>query len=431
MQTLIRTATILGLVLAAASMCLAEDHAPHAKSVIQIWVWGGPSQLETFDPKPQSGYDITGPLNKAIDTNVPGIQIGELLPRLAKMADQYAIIRSMTHGINAHETAAYLMQTGHAPQPGVLFPSLGALVARYRGYQAGYQGVIPPYVVLTESQGRFSEEGYLGIAYKPFVTGGDPSAAVFAVDGIILPDVSNERQQQRRGLLSALDTMGRHSQSNDWLESKRRADDDAYTVILGETREVFNLNAEDNTTRDLYGRHWIGQACLMARRLVEQGVPYITINYKGWDTHKQHFETMRRRLPEMDQALAALLTDLKARNLLDTTIVWWGGEFGRTPRVDWQPPWNGGRGHYGACFSVLLAGGGFRGGVVVGRSDETAARVLERPVYPADLLGSILTRMGIDPDAQVPNERGLQLPAMPVDPRGTGRLTEIMPDHTP
>ena len=161
-------------------------------------------------------------------------------------------------------------------------------------------------------------------------------------------------------------------------------------------------------------------------------MPYVTINYPGgWDTHSNHFATMNRQCPNLDQGLAALLQDLADRGLLESTVVWCCGEFGRSPKVDWQPPWNGGRGHYGACFSVLLAGGGFRGGVVVGRSDETAARVLERPVYPADLLGSILTRMGIDPDAQVPNDRGLQLPAMPVDPRGTGRLTEIMPDHTP
>ncbi len=285
-------------------------------------------------------------------------------------------------------------------------------------------------MVLTESQGRFSEEGYLGVGYKPFVTGGDPSAAVFAVDGIILPDVTDERQHERRTLLSELDTLDRKVSGSPTLAAKRLADQQAYNMMLGDARKVFQLTSETDATRDMYGRHWIGQACLMARRLVEQGVPYVTINYKGWDTHKQHFETMRRRLPEMDQAIAALIADLKAHNLFDTTIVWWGGEFGRTPRVDWQPPWNGGRGHFGNCFSILLAGGGFKGGVVVGKSDETATRVVERPVYPADLVGTILQRLGIDPDAPVPNERGLTLPAMPADPRGAGRLHEIMPGET-
>jgi uncharacterized protein (DUF1501 family) len=168
----------------------------------------------------------------------------------------------------------------------------------------------------------------------------------------------------------------------------------------------------------------------MARRLVEAGVPYITINYKGWDTHKQHFQIMDRKLPELDAGFATLLDDLKQRGLLDSTIVWWGGEFGRSPKVQWNPPWNGGRGHYGKCFNSVLAGGGFRGGTVVGASDETGSNVAERPVAPHDFLASICAQLGIDPEAPLPNPRGLDVKVMPRKiggaPETKGMLTEIM-----
>jgi uncharacterized protein (DUF1501 family) len=161
---------------------------------------------------------------------------------------------------------------------------------------------------------------------------------------------------------------------------------------------------------------------------VEHGVPYVTINYKGWDTHKQHFETMRRKLPEMDKGMAALLQDLSARGLLDSTVVWWGGEFGRTPKVQWEAPWNGGRSHYGNCFCAVLAGGGFKGGRVVGASDATGEEVAERPVYPQDVIGSIYERLGIDPDGPLPNSRGLDVQVMPAPDNGPGRgrLNELV-----
>jgi len=423
-----RVGLLLAALLLAGSLATAQTAAPRAKAVIQIWMWGGPSQIDTFDPKPEAGYDYCGPLNKPIATNVPGISIGELLPLLAQQADKYSLIRSMTHGVNAHETAAYMMQTGHEPGVGVVYPSLGALVSYFKGYDHGYSGLIPPYIVLTEGQGRFAEEGFLGPQYKPFATGGDPNAKVFTVDGVVAAGISDQRQRDRRELLHALDTLGKAMPDNPELAKLDQCEGKAYELILGDARKVFDLSEETVDMRDRYGRNKFGQSCLMARRLVERGVPYVTINYNGWDTHKQHFETMRQKLPEFDRGLATLLQDLSDRHLLDTTIVWAGGEFGRTPKVDWQAPWNGGRGHYGACFSVLLAGGGFKGGHVVGVSDAKAAAVLERPVYPQDLIGSILQLLGIDPDAPLPNSRGLELKVMPgsVDAPGRGRLKEIM-----
>ncbi|MBN2211462.1 MAG: DUF1501 domain-containing protein [Sedimentisphaerales bacterium] len=398
---------------------------PQAKSVIQIWMWGGPSHLDTFDPKPNAGYDYCGPFDKVIATNVDGIYINAMLPLLAKQADKYAIIRSMTHGINAHETASYLVQTGREPGRNV-FPCIGAVVSMLKGYEHEYQGLAPPYIVLTESQGRFSEAGFLGPRYKPFVTGGDPNRNPFVVEGIIAEGISDQRQQQRRELLHNLDSLGKAMPDNPHFRKLDICEEKAYGMMFGGARQLFDLAQENDSTRDTYGRNTFGQACLMARRLVEHGVPYITINYKGWDTHKQHFDIMRRKLPEMDQAMAALLEDLSQRGLLDTTIVWWGGEFGRGPKVQWESPWNGGRSHFGQCFSVVVAGGGFKGGQVVGASNAYGTDVAQRPVYPQDLLGSMYTLLGIDPDGPLPNSSGLDVAVMPASDKGQGRLSEIM-----
>ena len=396
-----------------------------ARSVIQIWMWGGPSHLDTFDPKPNAGPDYCGPFDKAIPTNVAGIQVSAQLPLLAQQAEKYAIIRSMTHGINAHETASYIVQTGREPGR-LVFPCVGAVVSLFKGYDQGYKGLVPPYIVLTQPQGRFSEAGFLGPRYKPFATGGDPARTPFAVEGIVAKGISDERQQSRRDLMHALDSLGKAMPDNPHFEKLDQCETSAYDLMFGDARKLFDLTAEKDDLRDRYGRNTFGQSCLVARRLVEHGVPYVTINYKGWDTHKQHFETMRRKLPEMDAGMATLLQDLSERGLLDSTIVWWSGEFGRGPKVQWEPPWNGGRSHYGKCFSAVVAGGGFKGGRVVGASSEKGTDVAERPVYPPDLIGSMYELLDIDPDGPMPNPRGLQVKVMPPSEKGTGRLTEIM-----
>jgi hypothetical protein len=359
---------------------------------------------------------------------VDGIQLGSSLPLLAQQADKYTIIRSMTHGQNGHETASYITQTGRWPSR-VVYPCAGAVVSLFRGYDAGYEGIVDPYIVLTRPQGRFSEAGFLGQAYKPFATGGNPAASRFEVEGIVAPGISDNRQLARRELLGKLDSLGRAMPDNPHLAELDEARGSAYGLMLGEAKELFDLSTEDDAVREAYGRNTFGQSCLMARRLVEVGVPYITINYSGWDTHKQHFQAMQRKLPEMDQGMATLLQDLHDRGLLETTIVWWTGEFGRSPRVLWDPPWNGGRNHYGACFSSVIAGGGFGGGTVVGASDEKGEQVAERPVYPLDLIGSIYEQMGIDPEGTMRNPQGVEIPLLPFGEDGVksgGRLHEIM-----
>ncbi|HEV2444683.1 MAG TPA: DUF1501 domain-containing protein, partial [Candidatus Sulfopaludibacter sp.] len=230
--------------------------------------------------------------------------------------------------------------------------------------------------------------------------------------------------------LHQLDTLGAAMQGDPQIAASKAAGEQAYELILGDAGKVFDLSQEGDAMRERYGRNTFGQSCLAARRLVERGVPYVTINYQGgWDTHKQNFQVMRQRLPQMDRGLATLLEDLSQRGLLETTVVWWNGEFGRTPKVDWNAPWNGGRNHWGACFSALLAGGGFKGGQVVGASDARGEQVKDRPVYPGDLIGSIYHVLGIDADGKLPHPAGLPARVTPAASDGlpvAGRLQELL-----
>jgi len=269
------------------------------------------------------------------------------------------------------------------------------------------------------------------------VTGGRASAKQFDVDGIVPPGGMypaglrpaqfKQKIQERFSRCGALDRLPPDAA----FEAAGAA---ARNIILGKAAETFDLSREKDALRKRYGTTQgggyteIGQQLLAARRLVEYGVPYVSINYSGWDSHKRHFETMRRPSAEMDQAVATLLQDLKEHDLLDSTIVWVSGEFGRVPKVDRQPPWNGGRNHFPRCFSALVAGGGFKGGCVVGKSDETTDNVKERPVTPQDFLGSIMELAGIDPDDRLPNAKWLKEygPVMnPATKSECGRLKEI------
>ena len=415
---------------------IAGVPAAKAKAVIQVWLAGGPPHIDTFDPKPEAGSDFTGPLSGTSQTNVSGIRLGELMPELSTLADKYSLIRSFTHGQNGHETASYLTQTGRMPGR-VVYPAAGAVVNVFKGVgvekkrvaETEEENLIPPYVVLTSPQGRFSEAGFLGVRYKPFATGGDPNAARFAVEGIVAADLTDEQQMQRRELLKRMNALNGALPGDTELAVATKSRDHAYDLMLGDAGHVFDLNQESAELRLKYGRTKFGQSCLAARRLIEEGTKFVTVNHGGWDTHKDHFPAMRRKLPELDRGLAALIADLDDRGLLDSTIVWCVGEFGRTPKVASESPWNGGRHHFGAVFSTLVAGGGFQGGQVVGASDARAERVQDRPVYPGDLIGTMYQLVGIDPDAGLPHPRGDFIRATPGADEGMesgGRLSEII-----
>jgi len=401
----------------------AKRTSRQVRSVIELWIWGGPCQLEAFDPKPDASKDYNGGRG-AIPTNVDGISISEYMPLLAKAADKYSIIRSMTHPFRGHETATYLMQTGRASGGGVTYPAIGALLAMLNG--GNVQHHLPAYVALTTAKGRFSECGFLGERYSPFATGGNPAGNKFQVDGYTAAGGgSREAVERRFKMLDELDTFSRKAAGAPVIGEFQKAGEEAKSILFGKAAEVFDLSKETPEMRKRYGMNRFGQSCLCARRLVEAGVPYITINASGWDTHKKHFETLNRIAPNMDRAVATLLTDLSERGLLDQTVVWWTGEFGRTPKIDWEDPWQGGRNHYSDCFCAMVAGGGFAGGKVVGASDATAEKVISRPVTPVDLLGSIYERCGIDPSRPFPdNPLGLKAPILPnSDPKT--RLREL------
>jgi hypothetical protein len=394
--------------------------APKAKSVIQLWMAGGPTQTDTWDPKPNAGEDFTGPLRRAIPTNVNGIQIGELLPLMAKQADKYTILRGMTHGNNAHEVAAYIMQTGSMPTSELVYPAIGAIVA----LKNGGRSVLPPYITLTNPLGRFSEAGFLGNAAKTFAPGGDPNNVNFRVQGLVPPrGMTESRINERRSLLKSVDglaaSLDRHQVYREMDEFQQKA----YALILGDARKAFDLTQEKDSVRDRYGRNQFGQSCLLARRLVEAGVPFVTINDGGWDTHKDNFETMRKKLPIQDQAFSALLEDLSQRGLLSSTIVTWFGEFGRTPRIANEAPWFGGRHHWAAAFSSVVAGGGFQAGQVLGSTDARGESVRDRPVYPWDISASIYHLLGIDTKSRLPHPQGC---VAYISPLPGSPLTEIL-----
>ena len=393
------------------SFLTSGTFAQQAKSVILIYLDGGPSQTDTFDPKPDATRDIYGNLKGFCQTNVPDIILGEKLPLLAKIADKYSLIRSMTHGANGHETGHYAMITGDLSGGSVVYPSYGAVISYIK--KDSYKGILPPYISLTAANNRFNEGGFLGNAYKSFDTGGAPEKGFFEVEGIINRFVKPDDFKKRTQLLKDFELQNKVTKTPEYtllVDSFRRVNTE---FIFGESRRAFDLSSESKEVRERYGMHRLGQSCLAARKLVEAGVPFINVRTTGWDTHKKHFQRMNEMLPELDQALSALLADLDEKGLLESTIVVCGGEFGRTPRVLWEAPWNGGRAHFGKAFSYLVAGGGFIPGKVLGKTDKTGEEIIERKVYPADLIGTIYLLMGIDPNGTLPHISEGALPILP------------------
>jgi uncharacterized protein (DUF1501 family) len=387
--------TVGGLMLAPRLRAQPASNA-RAKAVIQLFLFGGPSHVDTYDPKPGAGPDFSGPWRNPIGTNVDGIQIGQLLPLTAKQADKYSILRGLSHKTNSHETGTYMMQTGTPAGSGLVYPSQGAVVAYKMRESGALKGrSLPPYITVPIAIGRFSECGFLGPKYKTFIPGS-------------LSNKPSEKETLeltgKRDLLASLDSYG--DAHKDLFEENNYYRDQATEMVLGQAREAFDISKEPEHIRKLYGDSDTAKACLQARRLVENGVVYVTVNMRGWDTHRDQAERYKKLMPELDQAYSALITDLSQRGMLDSTIVTCGGEFGRTPKFMTDPPWNGGRNHFGAAFSWLIAGGGFRGGQVLGKTDNRGEKVIERAIAPWDLTGTIYQLLGIDPNGTLPHPTG-------------------------
>lgn len=374
----------------------AAGEKARAKSCILLWLDGGPSHLETLDLKPDAPAEVRGPF-QPIATNVSGIEISELLPQTARICDKLAIIRSMTSPLGEHGLANRYLLTGYKPSPVLQYPSYGSVVTQLR---AGVS-VLPPYVAIPESRG--STAGFLGSTCEPFETGGDPSKPEFHVKDLeLFPGVDAARIQRRREYLAEFD--GTQSRVEASVAPTDSAFDRAYRLVTSaDAKRAFDLNAEPPEVRARYGPRMFGQSCLLARRLVERGVPFVDIQYTGWDTHEQLVRQLRDGysgakvgvglVPTLDLAYSALIHDLSERGLLDETLVIAMGEFGRTPKLNTR----GGRDHWPRVFSVMLAGGGVRGGQVIGSSDRMGECPHDTPVTPADLAHTIYTLLGIDP----------------------------------
>ena len=368
-------------------------------SCILIWLDGGPSHLETFDPKPDAPIEIRGEF-KPISTNVAGIRISEHLPATARVMDKVAVIRSLTHELGNHDTGSHYLLTGHRPTPVLAYPSLGSVVAK----QAGFEAAMPPYIAIPEARPAL-QSGYLPTSFSPFAVGGDPSRREYRVRDLQPPDgVDLERLRRRREMVNKLDHFSRHVEATAATKSRDAFYEQAYRLITSpRAKGAFDLSDESPRVRDLYGRHRIGTSCLLARRLIDAGSRFVTVVDTGWDHHQDIFKRLpdsmfpgSGKLPSLDQAYASLLTDLEARGMLDTTLVVLMGEFGRTPKINSRA----GRDHWPRAGFACLAGGGVRGGQVVGQTDAYGEAPIDRPVRPEDLAHTILTVLGIDPRTQ-------------------------------
>lgn len=383
----------------------AAQAAPARESrVILFWLSGGPGHMETWDPKPAAVEQYRGPFG-AIPTRIPGIEFGELLPEQARLMDRLAVLRTVNHGSGDHTKGNHWMLTGfegpafNAPDNQIQRrPAMGSAVARLKGaLRAG----MPPYVAVPHLRGGtdnlFHYAAYLGGAANPFIVESDPNDHAYQVKNLTLPrGVSLDRLNDRRRALDALDALR-------WENDARLADLDAhqqraFDMLTGrEIARAFDIAREDPRLRDRYGRHTFGQSALLARRLIEAGTPFVTVNCVPWDHHGtppqlKTEEGARKLIPPLDRAIAALIEDLIQRGLFESTLVVAMGEFGRTPRMNKDA----GRDHWGKTFSVLMACGGMRMGQVIGRSSERGEYVLDRPISPEDVAATVYHHLGID-----------------------------------
>jgi hypothetical protein len=362
-------------------------------SCILVWLQGGLSHIDSFDPKPEAPSEIRGEFG-VIGTNVPGIQLTEHLPKLAQHQDKYSILRSLNPRNGSHGVADAYMMSGHAFSQALTYPAFGAVVAKEKGDRES----MPPYVQIgTNIDMRFGGgvAGFLGDQYNPFVLPGDASSPSFTVRDVSLPGgIDRARFDRRRRVLEAVDTWQSKMESTPGaLEATDVFYQKAYSLITApKAKKAFDIGAEDPRLRDRYGRNSLGQGCLLARRLVESGVRFVTVTDGGWDTHQNNFVALSNRLlPRLDGAVAGLLQDLSDRGQLDTTLVVVMSDFGRTPKVNSAV----GRDHHSTASVALLAGGGLKHGVVVGRTNALAEQPVEAPYVTEDLAATIYDRIGI------------------------------------
>ncbi|QDU26035.1 hypothetical protein ETAA8_11070 [Anatilimnocola aggregata] len=374
-----------------------------AQSIIHIYLPGGMAHQESFDPKPYAPIEYRGELNP-IKTNT-GEQFCETLPQLSQLADKIAVIRSMTHGEAAHERGTHNMFTGYRPSPALNYPSMGSVVS----HEYGPRNNLPPYVCIPSVPNEFASNGYLSSSFAPFSLGADPASAGFKVQDLSLPEkVTEERFTRRRSALDAVNDYFTKRDKSDNIGAMNTFYERAYSLISSkQAREAFNIEAESAAVRDEYGRNTAGQRLLMARRLVGAGARFVTLTYGGWDMHAQITRGMKNALPSLDQGLSALIKDLDRSGQLSSTLIMVSSEFGRTPKINKDA----GRDHWPKVFSVMLAGGGIKGGTIYGTSNATASEPETDAVGPEDLATTIYHQLGIVADKELmsPGDRPIEI----------------------
>lgn len=374
------------------------DNVPRgrAKSVLLVFLGGGLSHHDSFDLKPDAAEEIRGKYS-SIETNVPGLRIGELLPKMAQTMDKVCLVRSGAHNNDHHETATNWVLSGRFGTPFGDWPAMGAVAS----HEFGFDGTLPPYVAIPNNPSftwELGKSAFLGGRCESFKVG-NPNDQDFRVRDLFSPEQFTEtRVQRRQSILETVDQLARRVEGSDAIDSYDQYQQRATSMVLSpKAREAFAIERESDEIRERYGRNTFGQSCLMARRLIEAGVKFATVNYAGWDHHGKIFENLDNKLPEFDLGFSALIDDMHQRGLLEDTLVVCMGEFGRTPKINKDA----GRDHWGPAASLLFAGAGVQPGRVIGATDRDGAFVTENPFAPADVAYTVFSSLGIDPRKQL------------------------------
>ncbi len=394
-RSFLRIGALGALGLTLPTLLKAQAAAPRksrAKSVLLIYLGGGLSHHDSFDLKPDAPAEVRGSY-KPIDSVVPGLKVGQLLPRMAKVMDKLSLVRSGSHNNDHHETATNWVLCGRFGSLFGDYPAMGAVVA----HETGFSGKLPPYIAVPRNPSftwELGKSAFLGGRYESFKAG-DPNAVNYKVQDVSPPEpLTAKRAQRRESLLQAVDGLARRVEGNDLIATYDEFQQRASSMVLSsEARRAFAIEEENDRLRDRYGRTTFGQSALLARRLIEAGVRFVTVNYGGWDHHAKIFQSLDKKLPEFDAGFSALIEDMHTRGLLADTLVLCFGEFGRTPKINKDA----GRDHWGPAASLLFAGAGVKGGNVVGATDKQGAYVTRRPVPPADVACTVYEALGIDP----------------------------------
>ena len=407
---------------------VSSQSTPRAKSCILIWLDGGPSHLETFDLKPEAPKEVRGPL-EAISTNVPGIHVSECLPNTAKVMDKVAVIRSMTSPLGEHNFGTHYLMTGYQPTPVLEYPAFPTVVNQIRDTD----GILPSHVAVPNFRvggSKLSGNGFLPNRLQPFSIGSDPARAGFKVRDLdFYSGLDLNRLSRRREFVNYLDRVQDEFENSKQTSSDASMEQAFRLITSTEAKQAFDLNDEPTSKRQRYGSKTVGQSCLLARRLVERGVPFVTVNQTGWDTHNNLYTRLKEGytgartpvglIPSLDLAFSALIEDLDETGLLDETLIVVMGEFGRTPKLNTS----GGRDHWPRVFSVALAGAGINGGQIIGSSDAVGESPKDRPVTPSQLIATIYKLLGVDPSEELRTADGRPVR---VTPDGTEIIHELI-----